>query len=114
VAVEASTVAGVPAVVHEKSALPPTVLRYTVSSLSQRRTDRTQTNLIEVISGDLRLITLAFEPPPGATLKATTVTAGPQQLTATATQTGLRVELTLAKEVTLTSRGLITSIHEFA
>ena len=50
-------------------------------SLSQSRDGKTQTNRIEVKWGGLRLKTLAFELPPGATLKATTVVSGAEQLT---------------------------------
>ena len=48
-------------------------------SLSQSRTGKTQINRIEVKWGGLRLKTLAFELPPGTTLKAATVSVGTQQ-----------------------------------
>ena len=82
-------------------------------SLSQSRTDKTQINRIEVKWGGLRVKSLALELPPGTTLKTTSVAVGPQQLTAKATQTGQRVELTLAKEVVLKAEDLITSKLEF-
>ena len=47
-------------------------------------------------------------------LKTTTVAAGTQQVTVKATQTGQRVELTLAKEVTLKAKDVITSRLKFA
>jgi hypothetical protein len=64
--------------------------------------------------GGLRLKSLALELPPGATLKTTTVAVGTRQLTVKATQSGQRVELTLAKEVALKAKDLITSKLEFA
>jgi hypothetical protein len=83
-------------------------------SLSQSRTGRIQINRIEVKWGRLRLRTLAFELPPGTTLKATTVAAGTQQLTVKATQSGQRVEVTLAEEVTIKTKDIITTKLEFA
>jgi len=83
-------------------------------SLSQNRNGKAQTNSIEVKWGWLRLKTLAFELPPGVTLKTTTVSVGPQRITAKALRTGQRVELTLAKEVTLQAKEIINSELEFA
>ena len=83
-------------------------------SLSQSRTGKTQINRIEVKWGGLRVKSLALELPPGATLKASTVAAGTQPLAVKATQTGQRVELTLAKEVVLKAKDVITSKLEFA
>ena len=83
-------------------------------SFSQSRSGKAQINRIEVKWGALRLKTLAFELPPGVTLKATTVSVGSQRITAKALQTGLRVELTLAEEVTLRTKGIINSKLEFA
>jgi hypothetical protein len=83
-------------------------------SLSQNRNAKAQTNRIEVKWGGLRLKTLAFELPPGVALKAATVLVGPQRITAKAVQTGQRVELTLAKEVTLQAKEIINSQLEFA
>jgi len=83
-------------------------------TLSQSRTGKTQINRIEVKSGGLRVKSLALELPPGATLKTTTVAAGPRQLTAKVTKTGQRVELTLAKELTLKANETITTKLEFA
>jgi hypothetical protein len=42
------------------------------------------------------------------------VSVGSQRITAKALQTGLRVELTLAEEVTLRTKGIINSKLEFA
>jgi hypothetical protein len=83
-------------------------------SLSQNRNGKAQINRIEVKWGGLRLRTLAFELPPGVTLKAATVSVGPKRITAKAFQTGQRVELTLAKEVTLQAKEIINSKLEFA
>ncbi|MEI7956627.1 MAG: hypothetical protein WCJ66_15795, partial [Verrucomicrobiota bacterium] len=83
-------------------------------SLSQSRTGKTQTNSIEVKWGGLRVKSLALELPPGATLKTSTLAAGTQQLTVKATQTGQRVELTIAKELTLKANETITTKLEFA
>jgi uncharacterized protein (DUF608 family) len=83
-------------------------------TLSQNRTDKTQTNKIEVKSGGLRVKSLAFELPPGATLKTSTVAVGTQQLTVKATQSGQRVELTLAKVLALKANETITTKLEFA
>jgi hypothetical protein len=82
--------------------------------LSQNRTDKTQTNKIEVRSGGLRVKSLALELPPGATLKTSTVAVGTQQLTVKATQSGQRVELTLAKALALKANETITTKLEFA
>ncbi len=82
-------------------------------SLSQSRTDKAQTNRIEVKWGGLRLRTLAFELPPGATLKTATVLAGSKRIQVKALQNGQRVELTLAKEVTLQAKEIINSKFEF-
>ncbi len=82
-------------------------------SLSQSRTGKTQINRIEVKWGGLRVKSLALELPPGTTLKTTTVAVGTRQLAVKATQTGQRVELTLAKEVVLKAEDLITSKLEF-
>ena len=82
-------------------------------TLSQSRTDISQTNRIEVKSGGLRVKSLALELPPGATLKTSTVAAGTQQLTVKATQTGQRIELTLAKELSLKANDIITTKLEF-
>jgi hypothetical protein len=83
-------------------------------SLSQSRTGKTQINRIEVKSGGLRVKSLALELPPGTTLKTTTVAVGTQQLTSKATQSGQRVEVTLAKELTLKAKDIITTKLEFA
>jgi len=83
-------------------------------SLSQSRDGKTQTNRIEVKWGRLRLRTLAFELPPGVTLKATTVAVGVRHLPATADQAGQRVKVTLAKEVTLQAKEVINLELEFA
>jgi hypothetical protein len=82
-------------------------------TFSQSRSGKAQINRIEVKWGALRLKTLAFELPPAVTLKATTVSVGPKQITAKALQTGLRVELTLAKEVTLQAKEIINSKLEY-
>jgi uncharacterized protein (DUF608 family) len=82
-------------------------------SLSQSRSGKAQTNRIEVKWGGLRLKTLAFELPPGVTLKATTVSVGAQQIPVQAVQTGQRVEVTLAEEVTLRTKEIINSKLEF-
>jgi hypothetical protein len=83
-------------------------------SLSQSRTGKTQINRIDVKSGGLRVKSLALELPPGAALKTTTVATGTRQLTVKATQTGQRVELTLAKDVALKANETITTRLEFA
>ena len=81
--------------------------------LSQSRNGKAQTNRIEVKWGQLRLKTLAFELPPGATFKAATVSVGTKRITAKALQTGQRIELTLAKEVTLQVKGSISAELEY-
>jgi uncharacterized protein (DUF608 family) len=83
-------------------------------SLTQNRADSSQINHIEVKSGRLRLKTLAFELPQGVTLKTTEVTAGTRQLKVKATQAGRRVELSLAKDVTLQVAEAITLKLGFA
>jgi non-lysosomal glucosylceramidase len=82
-------------------------------TFSQERSSNAQTNRIEVKWGGLRLKTLAFELPPGVTLKAATVSVGPKQIRARATQNGQRVELTLVEEMTLQTTETINSKLEF-
>jgi len=83
-------------------------------AFSQSRNGKAQTSRIEVKWGGLRLKTLAFELPPGATLKAATVAVGAKQIPAKGVQTGQRVELTLAEAVTLRAKEIINSKLEFA
>ena len=82
-------------------------------SLSQNRKGKAQTNRIEIKWGGLRLRTLAFELPPGVTLKTAKLSVGTKRITAKALQTGQRVELKLATEVTLKAKETIESKLEF-
>lgn len=82
-------------------------------SFSQSRTEKMQTNRIDVKWGSLRLKMLAFELPPGVTLKAAIVSVNTKRITANALQTGQRVELTLANAVALQVKGSINAEIEY-
>ena len=83
-------------------------------TFSQSRSSSAQTNRLDVKWGGLRLKTLALELPAGVTLKIATVSIGAKHISVNAVQTGQRVELTLAHEVTVRETESISVKLEFA
>jgi hypothetical protein len=76
-------------------------------SIAQRREEGVQTNEIDLRWGRLRVASLAFELPDGASLKKAAVTIGDEEIDAVAEQAERRITLKLAAETEVEAGSII-------